>query len=540
MYPLSIKLSIKFIAINKVILYDKSIKFLYKCTWGEKMLSKLFSFGVSGIDGYMVTVETHVSNGMPAMDIVGLADSAIKESRERVRSAIKNNSFTFPASRVTVNLAPADVRKSGAVYDVPIMLGILESTGAIPKISSNYAFAGELSLDGYVRGINGALSMALCAKENGITHIFLPAENANEASVVDGVKIYAVEHISQIVKFLKDENSLSPHIYHPDITAETYLDFKDVKGQEEAKRALEIAASGLHNICLSGPPGSGKSMLAKRLPSIMPPISVEEAIETTKIYSMAGLLEKNSGLVKQRPFRSPHHSVSTAALTGGGPWAKPGEISLAHNGVLFLDELPEFHRDALEALRAPLEDNRVVVARANGTHIYPSNIMLVGAMNPCPCGYLNDDFHPCTCSANQIERYKSKLSGPLMDRIDIFVNVAGVKYEELAGDDYESECSADVLQRVIVARQMQAERFKGTDITSNATIPSAHIKQMCRTSQKAQSVLEKAFKSMGLSARSYDKILKVARTIADLEQSPMIEEMHMLEAVQYRNFDRKF
>ena len=533
-------MSIEFVAISKVILYDKNILFLYKSTWGDKMLSKLLSFGVNGIDGYMVTVETHVSNGMPAVDIVGLADNAIKESRERVRSAIKNNSFSFPSSRITVNLAPADVRKSGAVYDVPIMLGILESTGAIPKINPSYAFAGELSLDGYVRGINGALSMALCAKENGVTHIFLPAENANEASVVEGVKIYAVEHISQIVNFLKDETALSPHRYIADSSVSAFLDFKDVKGQEEAKRALEIAASGLHNICLSGPPGSGKSMLAKRLPSIMPPISTEEAIETTKIYSMAGLLEKNSGLVKQRPFRSPHHSVSTAALTGGGPWAKPGEISLAHNGVLFLDELPEFHRDALEALRAPLEDNRVVVARANGTHIYPSNIMLVGAMNPCPCGYLNDDFHPCTCSANQIERYKSKLSGPLMDRIDIFVNVASVKYEELACENYAAESSEDILQRVLIARQMQAQRFKGTDITSNATIPSAQIKAMCKTSKKAQAVLEKAFKSMGLSARSYDKILKVARTIADLEQSNLIEEMHMLEAVQYRNFDRKF
>ncbi len=504
------------------------------------MLSKLHSFGVSGIDGYLVTVETHISGGLPAFDIVGLADNAIKESRERVRSAIKNNNFSYPSSRITVNLAPADIKKSGVVYDMPIMLGILECSNLIPKINDNFAFAGELSLDGHIRGINGALSMAICAKENGISHIFLPFENANEASVIDGIKVFGISHISQIIEYLKDNNSLSPHQYTANENTTNFLDFKDVKGQEEAKRALEIAVSGLHNIALCGPPGSGKSMLAKRLPSIMPPLSLSEAIETTKIYSMAGLLEKNSGLINQRPFRSPHHSVSTAALTGGGPWAKPGEISLANNGILFLDEFPEFHRDALEALRAPLEDHKVVVARANQTHTYPSKIMLVGAMNPCPCGYLNDDFHHCTCTARQIENYKSKLSGPLMDRIDIYVNVAGVKYEDLAGEDSFSETSSDILQRVLVAREMQKERFKGYDITSNSTIPSAHIREMCKTTKSAESILKRAFTSLGLSARSYDKILKVARTIADIEESKLIEEIHMLEAVQYRNFDRKF
>lgn len=504
------------------------------------MLSKLHSFGVSGIDGFLVTVETHISKGLPAFDIVGLGDSAVKEAKERVRSAIKNNNYTYPSSRITINLAPADIKKSGAVYDVPIMLGILQSSGLIPKISENWAFAGEVSLDGHIRGIKGALSMAICAKENGITRLFLPLENANEASVIDGIEVFGVKHINEIVQFLKDGSNLEPYKYTPVYKEESCLDYKDVKGQEEAKRALEIAAAGMHHIVLNGPPGSGKSMLAKRLPSIMPPMTLNESIETTKIFSMSGLIEQNGGLINTRPFRSPHHSVSTAALTGGGAWAKPGEISLAHNGVLFLDELPEFHRDALEALRAPLEDKKVVVARASQTHTYPSRIMLVGAMNPCPCGYLNDDFHTCTCTARQIENYKNKLSGPLMDRIDIFVNVASVKYADLAQEYGENKSSEDMLKNVMTARSIQQKRFEGTNINFNSEIPSSMMKDMCKVSPSGEKILKKAFDSFGLSARSYDKILKVARTAADMEESEYIEDIHILEAVQYRNYDRTY
>lgn len=504
------------------------------------MLSKLYSFGVIGIDGYPVTVETHISGGLPSFDVVGLGDNAVKEARDRVRSSIKNNHFQYPSSRITVNLAPADVKKTGAVYDMPIMLGVLCALELIPKIPSSYSFAGELSLDGEVRSVNGALSMAICAKENGFSHLFVPVENANEASVVEGIRVFGIKHINEIIKFLKGEITLTPHTYLDTIYSGEILDFKDVKGQEEAKRAMEIAASGLHNILLSGPPGSGKSMLAKRLQSIMSPLSRTEAIETTKIYSVAGLLPKNGGLILQRPFRNPHHTVSSAALAGGGQSAKPGEISLAHNGVLFLDELPEFHRDVLEALRAPLEDNKITISRVSYSQTYPSNIMLVGAMNPCPCGYFGDDTHICSCTAKKLDSYKEKLSGPLVDRIDIHVNVSGVNYDDLITKAENIESSADILERVTAARGLQQKRFEGTGIISNANIPSKYMSEMCKTSPSAQKILKKAFDTLGLSARSYDKILKVARTIADLEQSELIEDMHMLEAVQYRNMDRKF
>lgn len=504
------------------------------------MLSKVYSFGVCGIEGYLVTVETHISGGLPSFDIVGLPDNAVKEAKERVRSAIKNNKYQYPSSRITVNLAPSDIKKTGAIYDMPVMLGILSAMGAIKELPNSYSFAGQLSLDGELRSVNGILPMAIAAKEGGFTHFFVPQENANEASVVEGIAVYGIKHIQEIVSFLKGDLSLNPHIYCDNCESLPVLDFKDVKGQEEAKRALEIAAAGGHNICMCGPPGSGKSMLAKRLSSILPPLTRQEAIETTKIYSIAGMIEKNGGLIHSRPFRSPHHTVSAAALTGGGHIVRPGEISLANNGVLFLDELPEFNRDVLEALRAPLEDNKVTISRVNSSQTYPSNIMLVASMNPCPCGYYGSDSHVCTCSQNKIDNYLGKISGPLLDRIDLHVNVAAVNYDDLASEDSDTESSADILQRVVAARNMQAGRFVGTDITCNANIPPKHMSKMCKTSKKAQQVLKKAFETMGLSARSYDKLLKVARTIADLEGSEVIDEMHMLEAVQYRNADRKF
>lgn len=509
------------------------------------MYSKVLSETLNGIDAFVIEIETHLDNALPSFSIVGLPDNAVKESRDRVAAAIKNSNFVFPSKKITVNLAPADIRKVGSAFDLPIAVGVIASTGMImPEALENRIILGELSLEGKLRPITGSLSLAVEAAKLGYKEILLPKENASEAAMVENIDVIPIDSLTECIDYLLGNETIEKHTVNVKEIFDTgmsqhFVNLSDVKGQKQVKRAMEVAAAGGHNFLMIGPPGSGKSMLAKRFPTILPPLTIDEALETTKIHSVSGLLSSNEALVTMRPFRSPHHTISNVALVGGGNnMIRPGEISLAHHGILFLDELPEFARNVLEVLRQPLEEKKIVISRTKVTLEFPANFMLVCSMNPCPCGNYGNPKAECTCTPMAVQKYNSKISGPLMDRIDIHIQVPAVEFSDLSSKEV-GESSEVVRERVIEAREVQNERFKNLKhVFKNADMGSKEIRKYCELDEKSEKMLELAMKNLGFSARAHDRIIKVARTIADLAKSEKIQVQHIAEAIQYRSLDR--